>query len=394
MIIDSLLDTDLYKFSMMQAVLHRYPGADAEYRFRCRRPGVDLAAHADEIADEVDHLCTVRFTPDELAYLRSLRYVRGDFVDFLELFQLRRRHVELRRSDRVAGEIELTVRGPWLHTILFEVPLLAIISEVWQRHQVATSALGQAWAEGEQRLTRKAQAFASEPRCTIADYGTRRRFSRAWHEHLIPLAKQHFGSQLAGTSNVRLAMINDLTPHGTMAHEWLQAHQALGPRLIDSQRAAFDAWAAEYRGDLGIALSDVVGLDAFLADFDMFFCKLFDGMRHDSGDPIEWGERVLTHLASQRVDPTTKTLVFSDGLNIDEVLRLYRHFSGRCRTAFGVGTNLTNDLGPEPLPIVIKMVRCNGQPVAKISDDPGKGMSDDPGYLRYLRQVFGLSTTD
>ncbi len=383
MIIESLLDTDLYKFSMMQAVLHHYPGAQADYRFRCRRPGVDLAQHLDEIADEIEHLCTLRFTPDELAYLGGLRYVKADFVDFLELFQLKRRHVRLQPGRD--GELDLTVHGPWLHTILFEVPILAIISEVWQRHQGPPDL-----AEGERRLAAKLDLLRTRPACTIADYGTRRRSSRAWHERLLPIASAILGPQLAGTSNVRLAMRLGLTPHGTMAHEWLQAHQALGPRLRDSQKAAFEAWAGEYRGDLGIALSDVVGLDAFLDDYDMYFCKLFDGMRHDSGDPIEWGERVLDHLAANRVDPRTKTLVFSDGLDIPTVITLFDHFEGRCRLAFGVGTNLTNDLGPPPVPLVLKMVRCNGQPVAKVSDDPGKGMCEDPGYLAYLRQVFGL----
>jgi nicotinate phosphoribosyltransferase len=176
-----------------------------------------------------------------------------------------------------------------------------------------------------------------------------------------------------------------------MAHEYLQAFQALGPRLRDSQAAALESWAREYRGDLGIALSDVVGLDAFLRDFDLYFCKLFDGMRHDSGDPFEWGERVLAHLQRQRVDPRGKVLVFSDGLDIDKVMRLYAHFHGRCMLAFGVGTNLTNDLGPAPLQIVIKMVRCNGQPVGKLSDSPGKNLCDDPAYLAYLRQVFAVA---
>jgi len=179
-----------------------------------------------------------------------------------------------------------------------------------------------------------------------------------------------------------------LGPQGTMAHEWLQAFQALGPRLRDSQVAAFDSWAREYRGDLGIALTDVIGLDAFLRDFDLYFCKLFDGMRHDSGDPFEWGERMVAHLESQRIDSLTKVLVFSDSLDIDLVMRLYERFRGRARLSFGIGTNLTNDVGVPPLSVVMKMVRCNGQPVAKLSDSPGKTMCDDPGYLAYLRQVF------
>ena len=153
-----------------------------------------------------------------------------------------------------------------------------------------------------------------------------------------------------------------------MAHEYLQAFQSLGPRLRDSQVAALEAWAREYRGDLGIALSDVYGLDAFLRDFDMYFCKLFDGARHDSGDPFVWGDRVLGHY----------------------VMDLYSHFEGRCQLSFGVGTNLTNDVGPEPLNIVIKMTRCNEQPVAKLSDSPGKTRSDDAEYVSYRRKVFGL----
>jgi nicotinate phosphoribosyltransferase len=198
------------------------------------------------------------------------------------------------------------------------------------------------------------------------------------------------GTQLAGTSNVWLARQLGLRPLGTLAHEYLQAHQALGPRLRDSQVTALEAWAKEYRGDLGIALSDVYGLSAFLRDFDMYFCKLFDGTRHDSGDPFAWGERVLAHYQANRVDPRSKVLVFSDGLDVPKVMQLFEHFHGRCQLAFGVGTNLTNDVGPTPLNIVIKMVRCNGQPVAKLSDSPGKNMCEDEAYIAYLRQVFEI----
>ena len=389
MIIQSLLDTDLYKFTMMQAVLHQYPGARAQYRFRCRTPGVDLARHVDAISDEIDHLCSLRMRPEELDYLRGLRFIKPDFVDFLELFRFQRRFVTLRPSTQVRGEIELEVAGPWLHTILFEVPLLAIVNEVYFRETQGRPDE----AEGLRRLRAKIErinAAVGYDDCRITDFGTRRRYSRAWHETLVPHLVEGLGNKFSGTSNVDLARRHGLVAQGTMAHEWLQAFQALGPRLRDSQVAAFDAWAHEYRGDLGIALTDVIGLDAFLRDFDMYFCKLFDGMRHDSGDPVEWGERLIAHLAANRVDPRGKVLVFSDGLDIDEVMRLYAHFRGRCRMSFGIGTNLTNDLGPAPLSIVMKMVRCNGQPVAKISDSPGKGMCDDPGYLAYLRQVFGL----
>jgi nicotinate phosphoribosyltransferase len=178
-----------------------------------------------------------------------------------------------------------------------------------------------------------------------------------------------------------------------MAHEYLQACQAVGPRLRDSQVFAFNMWAREYRGDLGIALSDVCGMDAFLRDFDLFFCKLFDGVRHDSGDPFEWGEKLIAHYHRMRIDPHTKVMVFSDSLNVPLAQRLFEYFRGRSQTAFGIGTNLTNDLGYEPLAIVIKMTRCNGQPVAKISDEPSKTMDYDPSYVAYLREVFQVPST-
>ncbi|MBB4592451.1 nicotinate phosphoribosyltransferase [Xanthomonas cannabis] len=386
MIIHSLLDTDLYKFTMMQAVLHQHPAAQVEYRFKCRTPGVNLAQFIDEISREIDALCRLRLREDEVDYLRSLRFIKPDFADFLALFHLDRKYLQLSASTAHPGEIELTIRGPWLHTILFEVPLLAIINEVWFRNTSEPD-----FEEGRSRLRAKVSSLRSMPAgCKIADYGTRRRYSRHWHGELLPLLRDGLGEQFVGTSNVYFAKHYGLTPLGTMAHEYLQAFQALGPRLRDSQVAALESWAREYRGDLGIALSDVVGLDAFLRDFDLYFCKLFDGMRHDSGDPFEWGERVIAHLEAHRIDPRTKVLVFSDGLDIDKVMQLYQHFHTRCRLAFGVGTSLTNDLGPTPLQIVIKMVRCNGQPVAKLSDSPGKSMCEDIGYLRYLRDVFGL----
>jgi len=195
----------------------------------------------------------------------------------------------------------------------------------------------------------------------------------------------------AGTSNVLYAMKLGLTPLGTMAHEYLQACQALGPRLRDTQVYGFEVWAKEYRGDLGIALSDVYGMNAFLRDFDLYFCKLFDGARHDSGDPFSWGGRMLQHYRDNRVDPLSKVLIFSDSLTVPRIIELYERFHGRCQLAFGIGTNLTNDLGYEPLQIVIKMTRCNGQPVAKLSDAPGKNMCNDEKYLAYLRQVFNIA---
>ena len=195
-----------------------------------------------------------------------------------------------------------------------------------------------------------------------------------------------------GTSNVLLARDLGLVPIGTMAHEYLQTFQTLGVRLRDFQSAALEDWVQEYRGDLGIALTDVVGMDAFLADFDLYFAKLFDGLRHDSGDPFVWGEKALAHYAKLRIDAHTKRLVFSDGLDFDKSFALYRHFADRTQLGFGIGTNLTNDMGLKPLHIVMKLTHCNGQPVAKLSDSPGKTLCDDETFLAYLRQVFNVPT--
>ena len=388
MIIQSLLDTDLYKFTMMQVVLHHFPAAQVEYRYRCRTPGVNLRPYLNEIREEIGALCRLQFTGDELAYLGSLRFIKSDFIDFLGLFHLPGKCIEVTEGQK-DGEIDITVRGPWLHTILFELPVLAIVNEVYFRNVCKNPG----WAEGRERLQHKMALVLDAPdlrEFRVAEYGTRRRFSHAWHEEVILTMKAQMGEHFAGTSNVWFAMKHGVLPLGTMAHEYLQACQALGPRLRDSQVFALETWAKEYRGDLGIALSDVYGLEAFLRDFDMYFCKLFDGARHDSGDPFEWGERMIAHYDSNRVDPRTKTLIFSDALTFPRAIELTRRFAGRCKTAFGIGTNLTNDLGHEPLQIVMKMVRCNGQPVAKVSDAPEKTMCDDKAYLAYLRQVFEL----
>jgi nicotinate phosphoribosyltransferase len=391
-IIQSLLDTDLYKFSMMQVVLHHFPGAQVEYRFRCRTEGVDLRPYIDEIREEVAALYRLRFREEELVYLRSLRFMKSDFVDFLGLFQFTDKYLVIAPAEAQGG-LEITIRGPWLHTILYEIPVLAIVSEVYFRRTQPHPDL----AEGRRRLQQKidlVRTVEPELEFRISDFGTRRRFSRAWHEEVLQTLKREVPEYFAGTSNVWFAMRNSLTPLGTMAHEYMQACQALGPRLRDSQTFAFDMWAKEYRGDLGIALSDTYGLDAFLRDFDMYFCKLFDGARHDSGDPFDWGEKLVEHYRRNRVDPRTKTLIFSDQLSFPLAIEIARRFHGRARTSFGIGTNLTNDLGYEPINIVIKMTECNGQPVAKVSDSPGKTVSQDAGYLRYLRQVFGLEPAE
>jgi nicotinate phosphoribosyltransferase len=383
MIIESLLDTDLYKFTMQQVVFHRFPQATAEYEFRLRSQGIDLRPYAEEIRAEVAHLCDLRLNDEEIEYLRTVRYLHPSYVEALERFELDPQAVQITTD----GEFEITVKGNWFQTILFEVPLLSIVNEVYFRN--TQSMTEELQAEGRRRLEEKIGWIQDSEltRFNLIEFGTRRRYSRDWQGEVVQELKARLPDALMGTSNVHFARTNGLRPFGTMAHEILQACQAFAP-LPEFQKFAFETWMQEYRGDLGIALSDVVGMDAFLNDFDRLFSKAYDGARHDSGDPYEWGEKLIRHYTKYGIDPRTKAAVFSDGLTIPKAIDLARHFQGRILTSFGVGTNLTNDLGVEPLQIVIKMTQCNGQPVAKLSDSPGKTICKDQVYLDYLRGVF------
>jgi nicotinate phosphoribosyltransferase len=391
-VITSLLDTDLYKFTMWQAMLHRHPQTHAEYRFVCRnRSAWPLAELREEVNRELDRLCALAFAADELAYLRGLRFIKPDFVDFLRIFRFQREFIEVRAE----GEsLAIVAAGPQVHVMAFEIFVLAIVNELYFRRFDRAAAL----AEGRARLARKIErlrAFAAEPALAhpfeFFDFGLRRRFAGDWQREVVATLQRELPDFFKGTSNVLLARDLGLVPIGTMAHEYLQTFQGLGVRLRDSQSAALEGWVQEYRGDLGIALTDVIGMDAFLADFDLYFAKLFDGLRHDSGDPFAWGEKALAHYARLRIDAHTKRLVFSDALDIERALALYRRFAGRTQLGFGIGTHLSNDVGLEALNIVMKLARVNGQPVAKLSDSPGKTLCDDATFLAYLRQVFGVA---
>ncbi|AVH12912.1 nicotinate phosphoribosyltransferase [Acinetobacter indicus] len=394
-IIHSLLDTDLYKFTMLQVVLHKFPQTHSVYHFRCRNledTVYPLADILDDLNAQLDHLCRLKFSEDELQYLRSLRFIKSDFVDYLELFQLKRRFI--RAGIDSEGRLDIVVEGPMVQAMMFEIFVLAIVNELYFSRIRSDQVL----AEGERRLQAKValvQQYAAEqnpedPPFLVSDFGTRRRYSFAWQKHVVQQINAAAPGVFRGTSNVLLAKQLGITPIGTMAHEFLQAFQALDVRLRDFQKAALETWVQEYRGDLGIALTDVVGMDAFLRDFDLYFAKLFDGLRHDSGDPYSWGDKAYAHYKKLKIDSKTKMLTFSDGLTLEKAWALHNYFKDRFQVSFGIGTNLTNDMGQTPLNIVLKLVECNRQSVAKISDSPGKTMTDNDTFLAYLRQVFDI----
>jgi len=387
-VVRSLLENDLYKFTMWQALLHQHPGASAEYGFVCRSATrYPLAELREEVERQLDHLCSLSFTEDELAYLRGLRFIKGDFVDFLSVFRFQRRFIKIGTE---GDKLTIHAEGPLVHVMGFEIFVLYIVNEVYFR-RIGDSE--ERLAEGRRRLAAKvelvkAQRFERRHPYTMSDFGLRRRYSGAWQDEVVGTLLRELPQYFTGTSNVHLARTLGILPIGTMAHEYLQAFQALGFRLRDSQRAALEGWVHEYRGDLGIALTDVIGMDAFLVDFDLYFAKLFDGLRHDSGDPFEWGEKALAHYQKLRIDANTKRLVFSDALDFPRSFALYERFADRIVPAFGIGTHLTNDTGVPALNVVMKMLNCNGQPTAKLSDSPGKTLCDDAVFLAYLRQVF------
>jgi len=389
-IINSLLDTDAYKFSMAQGVLHTQPDAWVKYKFALRNDGIQLGYLAERVKREIKALCKLSFSDAELEALQDkMPFLKDDFMEFLRLLRLNYKYITVKDAN---GDLEIYVEGPWIYTIWFEVPVLAIVNELYFGPPYSIS-----YKIAHDNLEAKLEKIIHVDGFKFADFGTRRRYSFAWQNDVIGEIKEFFsdagraGEFFVGTSNVLLAINHNIKAIGTMAHEWFQGHQqAHGVGLLDFQKVALERWSQEYRGLLGIALSDIIGFDAFLEDFDLHFAKLFDGCRHDSGDPFEWCKKLIDHYIRLGIDPRTKTAVFSDGLDVDKAIRLFSEFNGRINVSFGIGTNLTNDVGFEPLQIVMKMVEQNRRPVAKLSDSKGKGMCEYPWFVKLLKKMFKL----
>ncbi len=385
MIINSLLDQDMYKLSMGAVFLHRFSDSWGRYVFKCRNQGIiwkdEMLA---DINRELDHLSTLTFTGDEIEYLGGIRYMKKGYIEFLRMFRLDRKYVRAWKES--TGELRVEAEGPIFLVSMFEIFVLAIVNEVYFRDAFAAADKDSGSARLEEKII-----IAREAGLRFSDFGTRRRISAAWQEKVVERLADALPRDLfTGTSNVFLAMKYGITPIGTMAHEYIQLPQAIDEvTLASSQKYALQLWVDEYRGDLGYALSDTLGFDKFLRDFDRYFAKLYDGVRHDSGDPFAWGHRMIDHYRSFGIEPLTKHLIFSDGLDFPLAARLHREFSPEIGVGFGIGTNLTNDFpGIVPLQIVMKLVEANGRPVAKISENPGKTMCEDQNFLSYLKEVI------
>lgn len=389
-IIVSLLETDMYKMSMGQAIYHQFSDYKTTWSFKCRNKDVHFTDEmVAEIKRQIQLYCNLRFTEDELEYLNNIKWIKGSYVDFLRLWKPRYEDFEITTNAECGLAIE--TKGTWLNTSMYEIPTLAIVNEVYFRMAYGYEKLMQSFKE---RLQKKIQ-FLTDGTYQLgafSEFGLRRRLSAEAQELAIQeLAKADYPySKFVGTSNVYLAKEFGLTPVGTMAHEWImcvgQGNHKHNPAY--SNWYALDAWVKEYGVLNGTALTDAITTDCFLKDFQLTYATLFSGLRHDSGNPVEWGDKMIEHYKALGIDPKTKTLLFSDGLNFEKADKLYRYFKDKAKVAFGIGTYIANDTGVPALNIVMKTTACNGMDVAKISDTPGKGMCKNPDYVHYLQRCI------
>lgn len=392
-IITSLLENDLYKFSMGQAILHQFSDYKTTWTFKCRNKDIHFTPQmVEEIREQIQVYCQLRFTEDELTYLDQIKWIKGSYVDFLRLWQPRYEDFTI-TNDAECG-LAIETAGTWLNTSMYEIPTLAIVNEVYFRMAHDYSKLFENFKdrlEEKYKNLHDGHWYAG----TFSEFGLRRRLSADAQELVVEKFShlnetKHSASLFIGTSNVYLAKKFNLTPVGTMAHEWImcvgQGNHKHNPAY--SNWYALDAWVKEYGVLNGTALTDAITTDCFLRDFQLTYATLFSGVRHDSGDPIEWGEKMVKHYESLGIDSRQKTLLFSDSLNFEKADQIFRHFNGRAKVAFGIGTYLSNDTCVPALNIVMKTTKCNGMDVAKISDTPGKGMCKNPEYIEYLQRCI------
>lgn len=396
MVIRSLLDTDLYKINMLCVYFNRFADKVGRFEFKCRNKDVIFTASmVKRINQELDDLCTLRFAEDEIQWLANLPWLKNKigFLSFLRLFQFDRKMINV--SLLGGGKLKISATGPIYMVSYFETFVLSIVSEVYYDATYPNENCAMAIARLEEKIR---LACNADMPFRFSEFGARRRFSFEWHEWVVRVLKDAFQKNnlfdnFVGTSDMYLAKKYNLTPQGTMAHEFLCLGQALDNVTLEaSQRYMLQQWADEFRGNLGIALSDNLGIDKFLKDFDLYFAKLFNGIRQDSGDPVEVANKIIAHYKKLGIDPQTKTIVFSDCLDFKKALALNRQFSDKINVAFGIGTNLVCDMGSfEPLQCVMKLVEVDGNPVAKISDSDGKVMCEDDSYIQYLKSVIKRS---
>ncbi|SEL07969.1 nicotinate phosphoribosyltransferase [Parapedobacter koreensis] len=385
--INSLLDNDFYKFTMQNAVVKLFPKAKARYEFINRGGHKFPAGFAEELRKAIDELARLQLTPQEKQYFAATcPYIDPTYFDFLQGYRYDPEEVYIRQHGE---EIEVVVEGYWYRTILWEVPIMSLICELYYG-----MTNGQRQSDEEVTATaHKKIALYRQLGVTIAEFGTRRRHSYGVHRLVVQALKQYGEGTFIGTSNVYMAMLYQTKPIGTHAHEWFMFHAAkYGFKMANL--LGLEHWSDVYRGDLGIALSDTYTSAVFFSQFDKKLSKLFDGVRHDSGDPLAFADNTIRHYQSKGIEPLSKTIIFSDGLNYEKVARIVEHCHGRIGMSFGVGTNFTNDVGLVPMNIVIKMIdafpeEAQWTPAIKLSDEPGKH-TGDAATIALAKQILHI----
>lgn len=385
--INSIIDNDLYKFSMQHAVVNLFPWAKVKYTFINRGGTKFPEGFAEELRKYIYKMSDLKLTKDEKSYLKSkCYYLPPTYLDFLAGYTYDPSEVGVIQN---GDDLQVSVEGYWYRTILWEVPLMALISEIYFKLTKPEILDEKAIIE----IAKKKATTYNMLGVNVADFGTRRRYSYENHKNIVQTLVNYGKPSFVGTSNVHFAHILNTTPIGTHAHEWFMFHGAkYGYKLAN--KASLDHWVEIYRGDLGIALSDTYTTESFFKAFDTKLAKLFDGVRQDSGDPIEFAKKTIEHYKSIRIDPMTKTIVFSDALDPDRVTEIAQFCRGKIGMSFGIGTNFTNDVGAKPLNMVIKLSEAKPEgnewiQTVKLSDNAGKhtGESEE---IKLCKKVLNI----
>ena len=390
-IINSLLENDAYKFNMGNVIFLKFNDKTTRWRFKCRNEGVEFTPEMiEEISEQIDHLCTLRFTNEELDYLRkNFPWLSTGYINFLKYFKLDRNEIKINedfiQSYNDCG-LAIEANGTWLSTSFFEIPVLAIVNEVYFAFKYGVAAKD---IDFQRRTMNKFDKLVNGDYeiGTFAEFGMRRRYCSRMQDWLIKYIVDQKIPGFVGTSNVYLAKKYGVKAIGSMAHELgqtLMTDQQYNCAYVNSR--LMEAWTDVYGVCNGIYLTDLLGRKPFLMDFNDRYATLFSGVRHDSGDPIEWGEDMIAHYKKLGIDPMTKTLLFSDALDFERATKIYKYFNGRIKVAFGIGTFLSNDTDVGALNIVMKVVEADGYPTCKLTDNPEKAMGDDQEYIDFVKR--------
>ncbi|MDM1061367.1 nicotinate phosphoribosyltransferase [Empedobacter falsenii] len=386
-IIKSIIDNDFYKFTMQFGVTKLYPDVMARYKFINRGEHQFPEGFADQLQKEINAMASLALTKDEKNFFTTnCPYLSPAYLDFLQGYRYDPNEVKITQN---GADVEVHVEGYWYRTILWEVPILCLISEIFYK---LTNAQRISNEEITKRTSDKVDLY-NRLGVTVAEFGTRRRHSYEVHDVVMKELTNHKGKSFVGTSNVHFAHKYGVKPIGTHAHEWFMFHGArYGFKIANS--ISLDRWVKVYYGDLGIALTDTYTSDVFFGQFDKKLSKLFDGVRHDSGDPIEFGEKTIAHYEKMGINPLFKTIIFSDGLNSEKVEMITKAFKGRIGLSFGIGTNLTNDTDLKPMNIVMKLTEISSidikwTGVVKLSDEKNKH-TGTPRMIALAKEMLDL----